>query len=304
MSSNPMARQHLVCYLGHPHHLALRSLGRLQTFSLQSLPTVPSPIHTLTGSRHLSPLSMPLLCPPQTVQPATRGNVRRQSLPQTRPQTINAVLPPKLESGAQGSSRRGRHCCTSPLACCLTGSVFSIPRMFCSLRGFIRMQRIIRGLRLRVSSYSALRRARSHRPFFFRLDPRVSSTGHSGCVASRNGETGLTSRQRRLHIRVRNPQYVWSPTSYGPNSRTNTIDPNTPKEVHLKVGRAINLVKRLDEWGKQCVSREVILRGWWPGTVEDNDQDSNNSVNGSVSLMKGRIKPGEKGKYCHRLERE
>ena len=82
------------------------------------------------------------------------------------------------------------------------------------------------------------------------------------------------------------------------------VDPNTPKEIHIKVGRAINLVKRLDEWGKQCVSREVILRGWWPGTVEDNDQDSNNSVNGSVSLMKGRIKPGEKGKYCHRLERE
>ncbi|KAF8610511.1 hypothetical protein BDV93DRAFT_431466 [Ceratobasidium sp. AG-I] len=80
-------------------------------------------------------------------------------------------------------------------------------------------------------------------------------------------------------------------------------NPNTPKEVHLKVGRAINLVKRLDEWGKQCVSREVILRGWWPGTVEDNDQDSSNSVNGSVSLMKGRIKPGDKGKYCHRLER-
>ncbi|KAG9083882.1 hypothetical protein FS749_005668 [Ceratobasidium sp. UAMH 11750] len=80
-------------------------------------------------------------------------------------------------------------------------------------------------------------------------------------------------------------------------------NPNTPKEVHIKVGRAINLVKRLDEWGKQCVSREVILRGWWPGTVEDNDQDNNDSVNGSVSLLKGKIKPGEPGKYCHRLER-
>ncbi|KAG9086735.1 hypothetical protein FRC07_012996 [Ceratobasidium sp. 392] len=80
-------------------------------------------------------------------------------------------------------------------------------------------------------------------------------------------------------------------------------NPKTPKEVHIKVGRAINLVKRLDEWSKQCVSREVILRGWWPGTVEDNDQDNNDSVNGSVSLLKGRIKPGEPGKYCHRLER-
>lgn len=78
-------------------------------------------------------------------------------------------------------------------------------------------------------------------------------------------------------------------------------NPKTPDEVHIKVGRAINLVKRLDEWGKQCGSKEVILRGWWPGTVEDDGADD--SVNGSVSLMKGRVKPGEKGKYCHRLER-
>jgi hypothetical protein len=76
-------------------------------------------------------------------------------------------------------------------------------------------------------------------------------------------------------------------------------DPNTPDEVHIKVGRSVNLVKRLDEWGKQCVSREVILRGWWPGTIEDNDQEE-----GTVSLLKGRINPGEKGKYCHRLESE
>ncbi|KAG8684214.1 hypothetical protein FRC09_015542, partial [Ceratobasidium sp. 395] len=35
----------------------------------------------------------------------------------------------------------------------------------------------------------------------------------------------------------------------------------------------------------------------------DNDQDNNDSVNGSVSLLKGKINPGEPGKYCHRLER-
>ncbi|ELU43908.1 t5orf172 domain-containing protein [Rhizoctonia solani AG-1 IA] len=77
------------------------------------------------------------------------------------------------------------------------------------------------------------------------------------------------------------------------------IDPNTPDEVHIKVGRAVNLVKRLDEWGKQCVSREVIIRGWWPGTIEENDQDDSSNP---VSLLKGKINPGEKGKYCHRLE--
>ncbi|KAJ1310389.1 hypothetical protein OPQ81_007127 [Rhizoctonia solani] len=77
-------------------------------------------------------------------------------------------------------------------------------------------------------------------------------------------------------------------------------NPKTPNEVHIKVGRAVNLVKRLDEWSKQCVSREVIIRGWWPGTIEENNQDDSNN---SVSLLKGKINPGEKGKYCHRLER-
>lgn len=65
-----------------------------------------------------------------------------------------------------------------------------------------------------------------------------------------------------------------------------------PNQVLLKVGRAVNLVKRIDEWSKQCGSKEVILRGWWPGTVEED-----------TSLIKGRVKAGEKGKYCHRLER-
>jgi Meiotically up-regulated gene 113 len=51
-------------------------------------------------------------------------------------------------------------------------------------------------------------------------------------------------------------------------------------------------VKRIDQWDKQCGSKEPVLRGWWPGTVEADD-----------SLMKGRVKAGEKGKWCHRLER-
>lgn len=65
--------------------------------------------------------------------------------------------------------------------------------------------------------------------------------------------------------------------------------------VHLKVGRAVNLVKRIDEWTKTCESKEPILRGWFPGP---DDTDHN-----SVSLMKGRVKAGSKGKHCHRMER-
>lgn len=77
-------------------------------------------------------------------------------------------------------------------------------------------------------------------------------------------------------------------------------DPKTPTQVHLKVGRAVSLVKRLDEWSKQCGSKEVVLRGWWPGKIVDNEDDSGVGT----SLLRGRIQAGDKGKWCHRLERE
>ena len=73
-------------------------------------------------------------------------------------------------------------------------------------------------------------------------------------------------------------------------------DPEAPTKIHLKVGRAVNLVKRIDQWDKQCGSKEQVLRGWWPGNVEDDEGDG-------PSLMKGRVKAGDKGPHCHRLER-
>ncbi|KAG8970852.1 hypothetical protein FRC03_000069 [Tulasnella sp. 419] len=72
-------------------------------------------------------------------------------------------------------------------------------------------------------------------------------------------------------------------------------DPKTPHHVHLKVGRAVNLNKRIDQWTKSCESKEPILRGWFPGP---DDEDLT-----QVSLLKGVVKAGKKGKHCHRLER-
>lgn len=78
-------------------------------------------------------------------------------------------------------------------------------------------------------------------------------------------------------------------------------DPDNPGTVKLKVGRAVNLIKRIDEWGKQCGSKEQVLRGFYPGVVEDGlDGDD---AGGTFSLMKGRVRPGEKTSCCHRLER-
>lgn len=76
-------------------------------------------------------------------------------------------------------------------------------------------------------------------------------------------------------------------------------DPKRPSVIQLKVGRAVNLTKRLDQWGKQCGSKVQIVRGWWPGTVEDDSDDD--GTNGS--LLKGNIKAGEPGPLCHRVER-
>ena len=79
-----------------------------------------------------------------------------------------------------------------------------------------------------------------------------------------------------------------------------SLDELDPDHIHLKVGRAVNLTKRLDQWDKQCGTkqREHIIRGWWPGTVEE----GGDVVNGS-GLLKGKVIAGEKGRYCHRLER-
>ncbi len=69
--------------------------------------------------------------------------------------------------------------------------------------------------------------------------------------------------------------------------------------VKLKVGRAVNLVKRIDEWSKQCSSKEQVLRGWYPGVVDSEDGDGD----GEVSLLKGKVRAGTKCPLCHRLER-
>ncbi|KAM5542621.1 hypothetical protein V8D89_003582 [Ganoderma adspersum] len=70
-------------------------------------------------------------------------------------------------------------------------------------------------------------------------------------------------------------------------------DPTDPDVFHIKVGRAVKLTKRLAEWDKQCQSKQTHLRGFWPSTP---DADKGN-------LARGRVKVGDPGPYCHRLER-
>ncbi|EDR10966.1 uncharacterized protein LACBIDRAFT_316008 [Laccaria bicolor S238N-H82] len=74
-------------------------------------------------------------------------------------------------------------------------------------------------------------------------------------------------------------------------------EPSQNKTIKLKVGQTVNLGKRIDQWGRQCSSKEQILRGFYPRVVES-DEDG-----GEGSLMKGQVKAGEKAAWCHRLER-
>ena len=69
-------------------------------------------------------------------------------------------------------------------------------------------------------------------------------------------------------------------------------DKNKPGVVQLKVGRAVNLVKRIDQWCKQCGSKQQVLRGYWPSGMKDDD-----------TMMRGRVMAGDPGPWCHRLER-
>ncbi|KAI0654783.1 hypothetical protein C8Q70DRAFT_1025302 [Cubamyces menziesii] len=70
-------------------------------------------------------------------------------------------------------------------------------------------------------------------------------------------------------------------------------DKDDPSVVHIKVGRAVKLNKRLGEWDDQCQSKETHLRGYWPMSE---DAESN-------GMMRGRVQVGPPGPYCHRVER-
>ena len=63
--------------------------------------------------------------------------------------------------------------------------------------------------------------------------------------------------------------------------------------VHIKVGRAVKLTKRLAEWDKQCQSKQTHLRGFWPITA---DAEAGN-------LARGRVQVGDPGPWCHKVEK-
>ncbi|KAF9001873.1 hypothetical protein BDQ17DRAFT_1400112 [Cyathus striatus] len=75
-----------------------------------------------------------------------------------------------------------------------------------------------------------------------------------------------------------------------------TYEIRTPgtETIKLKVGRTTNIVRRLDQWSKQCGSKEPIPRGFYPGSVEYENQGG---------LVKGMVKPGDKTPWTFRLER-
>jgi hypothetical protein len=63
--------------------------------------------------------------------------------------------------------------------------------------------------------------------------------------------------------------------------------------VKFKIGRATNHVRRLDQWGKQCGSKEQVRLGVYP------------EPDGTTSNLRGlqELDPTRKAAWCHRLER-
>ena len=52
----------------------------------------------------------------------------------------------------------------------------------------------------------------------------------------------------------------------------------------LKVGCTKKLIKRLDDWDKQCASKEQMLRGWWPNGTQ---KDLAAKINELLSVVQG-----------------
>ncbi len=77
---------------------------------------------------------------------------------------------------------------------------------------------------------------------------------------------------------------------------TNPIpDKTMPDLLSIKVGRSNNVNRRLGEWERQCPSKELIFRGYWPSTRPD--------VEDAADFNKGTLYPTAKGKNVRRLER-
>ncbi|KAG8742379.1 hypothetical protein FRC10_001601 [Ceratobasidium sp. 414] len=85
-------------------------------------------------------------------------------------------------------------------------------------------------------------------------------------------------------------------------ARTRHTDPATPNKVSIKVGFSTNMIKRLDQWEKQCPSEPMVLRGSWPSCTPGDDEGGNQYVNGAVSTLRGTIKPGKAVTYPRRIE--
>ncbi|TDL27628.1 hypothetical protein BD410DRAFT_782758 [Rickenella mellea] len=127
--------------------------------------------------------------------------------------------------------------------------------------------------------------------------------GQSGLYLMRNGNSELVKFDSFIALYLKSETQAALRTEMG-KARSDAdedgyiyafeiLDPSRPDFFDIKVGRTNNLTKRIDRWGKQCGSKETILRGYWP--VREGEQMS--------SLMKGLIKPGPPGPNCHRLER-
>ncbi|KAG9125416.1 hypothetical protein FRC07_007691 [Ceratobasidium sp. 392] len=75
------------------------------------------------------------------------------------------------------------------------------------------------------------------------------------------------------------------------------IDPDTPDEIHIKVGYSKDVARRLREWRGQCPSKKIVFRGCWPGDVESD------KFYGQDGKLIGTIVPAKPTNYPRLIER-
>ncbi|KAF8628432.1 hypothetical protein AX15_003952 [Amanita polypyramis BW_CC] len=97
-------------------------------------------------------------------------------------------------------------------------------------------------------------------------------------------QAALRAEMEKVHSTSDTPGYIY------------TFEIREPglDAIKFKVGRATNHVRRLDQWGKQCGSKEQVRLGIHP---EPNTGDTSN-LRGLQELD-----PTKKVAWCHRLER-
>ncbi|KAH7908590.1 hypothetical protein BJ138DRAFT_1157352 [Hygrophoropsis aurantiaca] len=248
------------------------------------------------------PHSESVLSPPALTQPSISTSLARPSLPvtpQNRPRAASTPVSPTVSSSGKNATNANTVQCASTTK---TGKRCSRQVKLPSAHSHVDPAPVAYCHQHRDAMFIA------QSGFYARLPGRpdkwIEFNDYIPQYLQRDTQLALRVEMEKAASASDVPGYIYT---------FEIRDTTRPKRIQFKVGRAVNLVKRLDEWAKQCGSKEQVIRGWWPGSVQDGENgdsdsgsggggDSNGNA-GNGTLLRGHINPGKAGPLCHRVER-